>query len=96
MNEDVSIGDDELRIILRNFLEFLDPDRSKILSDLRRFDFLVKIVEPYTSLHCLSTSERPFDMNYCLETCAAKSVANCMNMFYIDDYLVKSVNKNGD
>ena len=95
MNEDVSIGDDELRIILKNFLEFLEPDRDKILRDLRQFDFLVDKVKPYTSLHCLSTSERPFDMNYCLETCAAKSVANCMNMFYIDDYLVKSVNKNG-
>ena len=95
MNKDVSIGDDELRIILKNFLEFLEPDRDNILRDLRQFDFLVDKVEPYTSLHCLSTSERPFDMNYCLETCAAKSVANCMNMFYIDDYLVKSVNKNG-
>ena len=95
MNKDVSIGDDELRIILRNFLEFLEPDRDNILRDLRQFDFLVDKVEPYTSLHCLSTGESPFDMNYCLETCPAKRIAICVDMFYRDNYFFEEVNKNG-
>ena len=93
MIEDVSIEENELRIILKNFLDFLEPDENKILGDLRQFDFLVDRVEPYHSLHCWNTNERPLDMGYCLEICPAKRVSICMDMFYKDNYLVKKVDR---